>query len=130
MEISRGFLKRIAAARRVYVLTGAGISAESGVPTFRGGGQSAVWKGMPFDEISSAKMVRENLDEVWKWFDYRRGILAKCKPNPAHLALVELEKKAKDFALVTKCRRIAQSSGFKANYRTTWKYQSLSMRRM
>ncbi len=101
MEISQELLERIAESKRVCVLTGAGISAESGVPTFRGGGHSAVWKGMPFDEISSAKMVRENLGEVWEWFDYRRGILAKCKPNPAHFALVELEKKAEDFTLVT-----------------------------
>ncbi len=85
----------------VCVLSGAGISAESGVPTFRGGGKSAVWKGMPFDEISSAKMVKENLDEVWEWFDYRRGVLKECEPNKAHKALVKLEKTVDDFLLVT-----------------------------
>ena len=46
-------------AQRVLVLTGAGVSAESGVPTFRGGGDATVWKGMPFDVISSAQMVNE-----------------------------------------------------------------------
>lgn len=86
---------------RVCVLTGAGISAESGVPTFRGGGNAAVWKGMPFDQISSARMVRENLDEVWEWFDYRRGVLQKCEPNPAHLALAQWQNEFAEFTLVT-----------------------------
>ena len=88
-------------AKKVCVLTGAGISAESGVPTFRGGGDSAVWKGMPFDQISSARMVRENLAEVWEWFDYRRGILQKCQPNAAHLALARWQDEFEGFTLVT-----------------------------
>lgn len=85
----------------VMALTGAGVSAESGVPTFRGGGASAVWKGMSFDVISSAQMVTENLKEVWEWFDYRRGVLATCVPNPAHAALAEIESRVSDFLLVT-----------------------------
>src|SRR5215216_844038 len=79
--------ERLRGARSVFVLTGAGVSAESGVPTFRGGGGAAVWKGMPFDVISSASMVRSNLPEVWEWFDYRRGVLGHCRPNPAHDAI-------------------------------------------
>lgn len=78
---------RLRAARSVFVLTGAGVSAESGVPTFRGGGNASVWKGMPFEVISSAGMVRSNLPEVWEWFDYRRGVLEHCRPNPAHEAI-------------------------------------------
>lgn len=54
---------------KVCVLTGAGISAESGISTFRGRGNSAVWKGIPFEQISSARMVREDLDAVWELFD-------------------------------------------------------------
>lgn len=95
-------LKKIfQSTKKICILTGAGISAESGVPTFRGGGNSAVWKGMPFDQISSAGMVRENLSEVWEWFDYRRGILAKCEPNPGHFALANWQDKFEDFTLVT-----------------------------
>ena len=63
-------------ATNVLVLTGAGVSAESGVPTFRGGGSTAVWKGMPFDVISSARMVERDLPAVWEWFNYRRSLLA------------------------------------------------------
>jgi NAD-dependent deacetylase len=86
---------------KVCVLTGAGISAESGIPTFRGGGESAVWKGMPFEQISSARMVKEDLDAVWEWFDYRRGLYKDCQPNPAHLALAEWQDRFDDFTLVT-----------------------------
>ena len=100
MKIPEKLAKIFQKAKKVCVLTGAGISAESGVPTFRGG-SSAVWKGMPFDRISSAQMVRENLPEVWEWFDFRRGILQKCQPNAAHLALARWQDKFEDFTLVT-----------------------------
>jgi NAD-dependent SIR2 family protein deacetylase len=74
-------------AKHVVVLTGAGVSAESGVPTFRGGGNSTVWKGMPFDVISSASMLERDLAAVWEWFNYRRDLLASLKPNAAHEAI-------------------------------------------
>jgi NAD-dependent deacetylase len=99
--ISERLREKFETAKRVCVLTGAGISAESGVPTFRGGGGTAVWKGMPFDQISSARMVRENLPEVWEWFDYRRGVLKDCRPNAAHYALAAWQDKFADFTLVT-----------------------------
>ncbi|HEY8562741.1 MAG TPA: NAD-dependent deacylase [Pyrinomonadaceae bacterium] len=101
MQISSKLREKFEAASRVCVLTGAGVSAESGVPTFRGGGQTAVWKGMPFDEISSARMARENLPEVWEWFDYRRGVLRDCEPNAAHRALAAWENKFERFTLIT-----------------------------
>jgi NAD-dependent deacetylase len=83
------------------VLTGAGVSAESGVPTFRGGGNSAVWKGMPFDLISSAGMVERDLNAVWEWFDYRRDLLKVLKPNPAHYELARWQDRLPKFAIVT-----------------------------
>jgi NAD-dependent deacetylase len=83
------------------VLTGAGVSAESGVPTFRGGGQSAVWKGLPFDVISSARMAERDLNAVWEWFDYRRSVLRTLEPNPAHTALARWQDMFTDFTLVT-----------------------------
>lgn len=87
--------------KKIVVLTGAGVSAESGIPTFRGGGSSAVFKGMPFEQISSARMVRENLDAVWEWFDFRRGVYKDCQPNAAHFVLAEWQDKFEDFTLVT-----------------------------
>lgn len=94
-------IEKFAEARSICVLTGAGISAESGVPTFRGGGHSAVWKGMAFDVISSARMVREDLNAVWEWFDYRRGVLKNCQSNAAHFALARWQDRFDDFTLVT-----------------------------
>jgi NAD-dependent deacetylase len=99
--ISAELRKRFKAARRVLALTGAGVSAESGVPTFRGGGQGAVWKGMPFDKISSAGMLESNLAEVWEWFNYRRDALKRISPNPAHHALARWQERFEDFTLVT-----------------------------
>ena len=93
--------ERLASARNVFVLTGAGVSAESGVPTFRGGGGAAVWKGMPFDVISSASMVERDLKAVWEWFDHRRNLLKKLAPNPAHHALARWHDRFETFTLAT-----------------------------
>lgn len=101
VSISAELRERFASARRVTVLTGAGVSAESGVPTFRDGGQSAVWKGMPFDAISSARMIQSDLPAVWEWFNYRREMLRTLKPNPAHEALARWQDLFAAFTLVT-----------------------------
>jgi NAD-dependent deacetylase len=99
--ISTRLRELFAHANNVLVLTGAGVSAESGVPTFRGGGQSAVWKGMPFDVISSAQMLARDLPAVWEWFNYRRDLLASLKPNPAHEAIADWQRRFGNFSLVT-----------------------------
>ncbi|HUS10438.1 MAG TPA: NAD-dependent deacylase [Pyrinomonadaceae bacterium] len=101
VRISEELRKRFARAQSVMVLTGAGISAESGVPTFRSGGKTAVWKGMPFDVISSARMVQQDLPRVWEWFDYRRNLLQSLRPNPAHYELVRWQHRFPQFTLVT-----------------------------
>ena len=101
MKMSSELRQRLADARRVLVLTGAGVSAESGVPTFRGGGQTAVWKGMPFDVISSAEMIERDLPAVWEWFDYRRDFMAAIKPNAAHEEIARWQDRFAEFTLVT-----------------------------
>jgi NAD-dependent deacetylase len=99
--ISNELRSRFEQAKRVMVLTGAGVSAESGVPTFRGGGNTAVWKGMPFDVISSARMVERDLPAVWEWFNYRRTALRLLEPNAAHHAIAGWQDRFEDFVLVT-----------------------------
>jgi len=99
--ISAELRARFEGARTLLVLTGAGVSAESGVPTFRGGGNTAVWKGMPFELISSAGMLERDLPAVWEWFNYRRGLLEALKPNPAHEALAGWQNRFDNFSLVT-----------------------------
>lgn len=100
-SISEELRRRFESAGSVLVLTGAGISAESGVPTFRGGGNSASWKGMPFDVISSARMVERDLPAVWEWFDYRRNLLGPLEPNPGHLEIAGWQERFLQFTLVT-----------------------------
>src|ERR1043166_72058 len=101
MLISPELRRRFAGATQVLVLTGAGVSAESGVPTFRGGGNTAVWKGMPFDVISSAGMLQRDLTAVWEWFNYRRDLLAALTPNPGHQAIATWQDCFSDLSLVT-----------------------------
>ena len=101
MPIPSELSHRFQTAKSVLVLTGAGVSAESGVPTFRGGGNAAVWKGLPFDVISSARMVERDLPAVWEWFDYRRGVLKDLKPNAAHYSIARWQDRFDDFLLVT-----------------------------
>jgi len=101
MRITTEFRRRFAEARRVVVLTGAGVSAESGVPTFRGGGNSAVWKGIPFDVISSAEMLERNLPAVWEWFDYRRDFMDSLTPNAAHYEIALWQEQFPEFTVVT-----------------------------
>ena len=100
-RISEELRGRFESAKSVLVLTGAGVSAESGVPTFRGGGNTAVWKGMPFDVISSARMIERDLPAVREWFDYRRTLLQPLEPNPAHREIARWEKRLQQFTLVT-----------------------------
>ena len=100
-QISDKLRERFLSATRVLVLTGAGVSAESGVPTFRGGGNSAVWKGLPFEVISSAQMVERDLPAVWEWFDYRRDLLQALQPNPAHTEIAAWQDHFPVFTLVT-----------------------------
>ena len=99
--ISEELRQRFARANNVLVMTGAGVSAESGVPTFRGGGNTMVWKGLPFEIISSAGMLQRDLPAVWEWFNYRRGLLAALKPNPAHEAIARWQTVFSDLTLVT-----------------------------
>lgn len=75
----------LAAAPRILVLTGAGMSAESGIPTFRGSGER--WRGKHFSELASLDAFSQNPREIWEWYLYRRNIVATCSPHAGHHAL-------------------------------------------
>src|SRR3569832_1349924 len=83
--------KKLASARSVTVLTGAGISAESGVPTFRG--EEGLWKLFRPEELATPEAFGARPQVVWKWYHWRRQMISTKKPNRAHLSLAELEKK-------------------------------------
>ena len=101
LQIPNVLRQRFNAAQSVLVLTGAGVSAESGVPTFRDRGKAALWKGLPFDMISSAQMVQRDLPAVWEWFDFRRSLLRDLRPNAAHNAIARWQERFAQFTLVT-----------------------------
>ncbi len=81
------------------VITGAGISAESGVPTFRGAGER--WRNKHFSELASPEAFAKDPREIWDWYLYRRVLVAACKPNGAHQALADWAKRRPGAALVT-----------------------------
>ena len=89
----------IAAAESIAVLTGAGISAESGVPTFRG--SEGLWRRFRPEDLATPKAFARDPNLVWEWYDWRRGLVAKAHPNPGHKALAELETRQAKFTLIT-----------------------------
>ena len=86
-------------AKTIAVLTGAGISAESGVPTFRGA--DGLWKQFRAEDLATPRAFARDPELVWQWYDWRRALIAQVKPNAGHLALAELEKRTAQFTLVT-----------------------------
>jgi len=89
----------IEAADSVAVLTGAGISAESGVPTFRG--SNGLWREFKPEDLATAEAFARDPKLVWEWYDWRRQLIAKARPNAGHKALVELEIRKRIFTLIT-----------------------------
>ena len=86
-------------AKTIAVFTGAGISAESGVPTFRGA--DGLWKQFRAEDLATPRAFARDPELVWQWYDWRRALIAQVKPNAGHLALTELEKRTAQFTLVT-----------------------------
>jgi len=86
-------------AKSIFVLTGAGISAESGIPTFRGA--DGLWKNYSAADLATPEAFAKNPALVWEWYHWRQSLIIKAKPNPAHYALVEIEKRFDKFLLLT-----------------------------
>ena len=78
---------------------GAGVSAESGVPTFRGA--DGLWKRHRAQSLATPEAFARDPKLVWEWYDWRRGVLAGVKPNAGHYALADLEKRTPQFTLIT-----------------------------
>ena len=90
----------LAYARHVTVLTGAGISADSGVPTFRGA--DGLWRNFRAEDLATPEAFERDPQLVWEWYNWRRELIATKQPNPAHIALVELERRTREtFWLIT-----------------------------
>jgi len=99
MAIPDQVVQKVAESKFLTVLTGAGISAESGVPTFRG--QDGLWKNYRAEELATPEAFQKDPKLVWEWYDWRRGIVGDANPNPGHEAISRLEKSAPNFYLIT-----------------------------
>jgi len=83
----------------IFVLTGAGISKDSGIPTFRG--KDGLWKNYDPLELATAEAFQRNPQLVWEWYHWRQEIVLKARPNPGHIALAEMERIFPSFLIVT-----------------------------
>jgi NAD-dependent deacetylase len=83
----------------IAVLTGAGVSAESGVPTFRG--EEGLWRTYRAEELATPGAFRRDPALVWAWYDWRRELVGACQPNAAHDILAAMESHFEDFTLIT-----------------------------
>ena len=90
---------RLSNASSVCVLTGAGVSADSGVPTFRG--KDGLWRNFRAEELATPEAFSRDPKLVWEWYNWRREIIATKSPNAAHLALAVMEKQSPSFTLIT-----------------------------
>lgn len=93
-------IEALQTAKHVAVLTGAGISAESGVPTFREA-QTGLWTQYDPQELATPQAFRRNPKLVWEWYAWRRELVTQAEPNPGHLALAKLESLVPQFTLIT-----------------------------
>ncbi|MCX8172997.1 MAG: NAD-dependent deacylase [Thermoplasmata archaeon] len=99
-------------AKRVAVLTGAGISAESGIATFRGKG--GLWERYDVEKLATPRGLKSDPAYFWEWFEGRRREMLGAEPNPGHRALAELEKLVESFTLITQnIDRLHQRAGSK-----------------
>jgi NAD-dependent deacetylase len=100
VEIPEELIEAFRRSERVVALTGSGISAESGVPTFRDA-QVGLWERYDPQELATPEAFERDPDLVWSWYSWRRELVREADPNAAHLALVDLERHAPRFTLVT-----------------------------
>jgi NAD-dependent deacetylase len=98
-KVSKDLENILRTTQSVCVLTGAGISAESGVPTFRGA--DGLWRKFRPGELANFDAFIRNPQLVWEWYNYRRELIETVMPNEGHLALSRMENAVSDFTLVT-----------------------------
>ncbi|HPQ69701.1 MAG TPA: NAD-dependent deacylase [bacterium] len=99
IQAQRQLAERLAAARKIVALSGAGLSAESGVPTFRGDG--GLWRNHQPAALATPEAFAADPQLVWEFYNWRREKVLSVEPNPAHFALAELERAVPAFCHIT-----------------------------
>ena len=127
-EIPAALGRLLAQAERLVVLTGAGISVESGVPTFRG--PEGLWRTFRPEELATPQAFARDPQLVWEWYDWRRSKIAQARPNPGHEALVRLDALAPEFLLISQnvdgLHRLAGSRQLLEIHGSIWEVRCLS----
>ncbi len=128
MDAVREWLKK---ANSVAVLTGAGVSAESGVPTFRG--NNGLWRQRRAEDLATPGAFAANPELVWEWYDWRRSLLAEASPNPGHYALAKLENRVSNFTLITQnvdgLHELAGSNNVLRLHGSIWRVRCVACKR-
>jgi NAD-dependent deacetylase len=99
-DLPQALIEALRDAHSVVALTGSGVSAESGVPTFREA-QSGLWERYDPQELATPEAFDRDPRLVWEWYEWRRRLVSAAEPNPGHLALAELERRTPNFTLIT-----------------------------
>ncbi|MBB4867032.1 NAD-dependent deacetylase [Pseudomonas nitritireducens] len=100
MTFASDLLEALRSARHIVVFTGAGVSAESGIPTFRDA-LTGLWERFDAASLATAQAFRADPALVWGWYEWRRSVVHRAQPNPAHLAIAELAGKVPKLSLIT-----------------------------
>lgn len=100
MHFDPDLLDQLRSARHIAVFTGAGVSAESGIPTFRDA-QTGLWANYSAEDLATPQAFRRDSATVWKWYEWRRSLMRDAQPNQAHLAIAQLEHLVGHVAVIT-----------------------------
>ncbi|MFO1463139.1 MAG: NAD-dependent deacylase [bacterium] len=127
-DILEAARRALARARRVSVLTGAGVSAESGIPTFRDRG--GIWEKFDPQQVATPDAFARDPAFVWEWYALRMRAVQEARPNPAHYAIAELERLKPEFWLVTQnidnLHRLAGSRRMTELHGNLWRTRCLA----
>lgn len=99
MNFDQSFLNKLSESKRIVFFTGAGISAESGIPTFRG--KDGIWNKLKPEELANFSAFMRNPTMVWEWYNHRKKIIHEAKPNKGHEAIAEMQNLFDEVILIT-----------------------------
>lgn len=100
IDLPPNLINLLRAAKHIAVLTGAGVSAESGIPTFREA-QTGLWAQYDPQDLATPEAFVRNPKLVWEWYVWRRELVSRAQPNPGHIALAQMAKHVPRFTLIT-----------------------------
>lgn len=100
LKISETLRQSLRQAKKVVVFTGAGVSAESGIPTFRDA-MNGLWSQYRAEDLATRQAFRANAKLVWEWYEWRRELVAKARPNAAHIGIARLQDCVPELTVIT-----------------------------